>query len=154
MMPKHSGAHHREVHHVSIIEDRISCKACIKTFRHMKHLQRHARDKPDRDHQNYYSLTLSHTDCEHCGTPFTNKHALAAHNRRPCARGEFIVTLQSELNTEGKSANVSQQPLPSGLPKIPPDTFTSFNLETINHSNKSSHDEWYSEAPPPQSQEK
>ncbi len=154
IMFKHSSAYHREVHYVFIIEDHISCKACIKTFRHIKHLQRHAWDKPDRDHQNYYLLTLSYTDCKHCNTPFINKCSLTVHNRHFCTREEFIVMLQSELNTEGKSINISQQLLPSDLSKISSDTFTSFNLKTINHSNKSSHNRWYSEASLPQSQKK
>jgi len=173
-MPKQSSPYHAEVRRVSVVENRIQCEVCPKTFKRMKHLRRHARGEDDGKHRNY-NLVLNCTHCKLCDRTFTKSGALAQHyNRSRCGKGDVPTTLQSDLDPEGQrskegnrnmSTNVSQQPLPSALPTIPAYLVTSSNLETTGHSTKWSHggldvtaplswpqEEWYNGAGPSWSQ--
>jgi hypothetical protein len=129
-MPKHGSTHHRDARRVSVVQQLLPCKVCPKKFKQQSHLRRHARGAGDSIHRNYYSI-LSDTKCERCGTNFPKKGALGQHKRSLC--GQLFV---------------SQQPLPSGLPEIPPNSFMSSHPETTDNSTKRSLEGPNGAAPP------
>jgi len=107
-MHKHGDLYCRETRHVSIVERRILCEMCPRTFKQSQHLQRHVRNQKDVFYRNYY-LTLNSKSCKHCDETFTKKDSLAQHNKASCERKKFHITLQLDFDTLGRSSKKSKR---------------------------------------------
>ncbi len=154
-MDQHGGRYRWETRLISTVERRCLCEVCPRTFKQPQHLRRHVRDQEDVSHRNYYSA-LTQESCKHCGGTFTKRSSLAQHNKAPCGRGEFHITLQSDFDTLGRrlkkskrdeSTSVSTQLLPPGLPTIPPEPCTFSDPEITAQLPKWSHEGQDGKAP-------
>ena len=84
-----------QITRIPVIQQRIPCPACPKTFKRTNHLRRHVREMKDDSHRAFW-LVLNGTQCLKCREHFKSSAGLKKHKRFPCKSRTFINTSVSQ----------------------------------------------------------